>query len=194
MPIEKPWGTTECLLQTPLVEVHRIKVNEYSYCSWHKHEHKWNAFYVIDGVLRIEFDNSYNNYNLANGGFIAVKPGEYHRFVSSWGPVTALEIYYPDILGEDIIRRDVGGCLTAKELFGDEKWVQSARTLAAVLGAEREGRTRIKESWSRPSRHAQGGHQSQDENREYQKGQSVLTGAQIDQAMLRCVWADPEEK
>lgn len=109
----KIWGQTETLLKTPMIEVHRIRINPGSFCSMHKHEFKWNMFYVIEGRLFIEVRK--NNYDLTDvtelnsGQYTSVKPNEYHRFVTKDQFVEALEIYYLNYIGEDIIRETIGG-------------------------------------------------------------------------------------
>ncbi len=109
----KVWGTTETLLTTNTVEVHRIKINPRSYCSMHKHEFKWNMFYVIKGRLYIEVEK--NNYDLTDvtelfqGQHTSVKPNEFHRFFTKDEPVEALEVYYLNSISEDIVRKTVGG-------------------------------------------------------------------------------------
>jgi mannose-6-phosphate isomerase-like protein (cupin superfamily) len=110
----KIWGSTKSLLITPFIEVHRIHINPKMKCSVHTHAHKWNAFYIFDGVLEIHVEK--NNYNLTDvttlqaGDFTTVQPGEYHWFVNNSNfHVDALEIYYPEPLTEDIIRKTCGG-------------------------------------------------------------------------------------
>jgi mannose-6-phosphate isomerase-like protein (cupin superfamily) len=109
----KVWGETKTLLSTPLIEFHSIFIIPNSWCSWHKHEFKWNAFHVVSGKLTIEVRKK--NYELVDctilypGDTMSVPPGEYHRFVSHDEYTVALELYYPGILGEDIVREDVGG-------------------------------------------------------------------------------------
>jgi hypothetical protein len=55
-----------------------------------------------------------NNYDLTDvtvlraGDFTTVRPGEYHWF-SSITDCVALELYYPETLSEDIVRKSVGG-------------------------------------------------------------------------------------
>jgi len=110
----KIWGETQELLNTPLIEVHHIFINEGFACSMHKHEHKWNMFYVIDGELAIEVEK--NDYDLVDvtelgpGEWCSVPPGEYHRF-RSITDVEALEIYYLEPLTKDIVRKNVGGAI-----------------------------------------------------------------------------------
>ena len=108
----KVWGDTSVLIQTPLVELHKINIKAGYKCSEHKHEHKWNGFYVISGTLEIHVRK--NNYELTDvtvlraGDFTTVRPGEFHWF-SSITDCVALELYYPEILSEDIVRKSVGG-------------------------------------------------------------------------------------
>ena len=109
----KIWGETEVILKTPCIEVHRITIEPYMKCSMHKHNHKWNAFYVLDGELSIITEK--NDYDLTDrtelfqGDFTTVKPGEYHQFETGEFDCVALEIYYPEKLSEDIVRKTVGG-------------------------------------------------------------------------------------
>jgi mannose-6-phosphate isomerase-like protein (cupin superfamily) len=108
----KVWGDTSVLIQTPLTELHKINIKAGYRCSEHKHEHKWNGFYVISGVLEIHVAK--NNYDLTDvttlraGDFTTVRPGEFHWFNCVENCV-ALELYYPEALSEDIVRRSVGG-------------------------------------------------------------------------------------
>lgn len=110
----KVWGQTIELLKTPLIEVHHILVNAGCVCSMHKHEFKWNMFYVISGELAIEVRK--NDYDLVDttilraGEWTSVRPNEFHRF-RSLDAVEALEIYYLEPLAPDIIRENVGGIL-----------------------------------------------------------------------------------
>lgn len=107
----KIWGETEDLLKTPLIEVHHIKVKKDSVCSLHKHEFKWNLFYVIYGELAIEVHKK--DYDLVDttvleaGEWTTVRPSEYHRF-HAITDAEALEIYYLEPLTKDIVRENVG--------------------------------------------------------------------------------------
>lgn len=110
----KVWGTTEDLLKLDAIEIHRIKVDPKGYCSWHHHARKWNAFAGISGALIIEVEDEagVERLYLDPGEVCTVGPGKVHRFVNESGQVArALEIYYPDPLSEDIVRKSVGGLL-----------------------------------------------------------------------------------
>lgn len=120
----KVWGQTEELLVTPLIEMHRIHINPGMVCSMHKHEYKWNLFYVIEGELAIDVEKS--NYDLTDttilkaGEWTSVRPNEYHRFRSLDVPVVALEVYYLEPLTADIVRKNVGGTVDSQTGDGEE--------------------------------------------------------------------------
>lgn len=108
----KVWGTTELIFKNPVLEFHRINVKAGYKCSLHKHEHKWNGFYVVSGTLEIHVQK--NDYALTDvtvlkaGDFTTVKPGEYHQFVCT-ADCHAFELYWPELLSTDIKRKDHGG-------------------------------------------------------------------------------------
>lgn len=111
----KVWGTTESLLVTPMIEVHRIHVEPNMKCSEHKHEFKWNAFYCVAGAIDIHVRK--NDYSLtdvthlAAGDFTTVSPNEYHWFETANRTAKVLEIYYVEPISADIVRKTVGGAV-----------------------------------------------------------------------------------
>ena len=113
----KVWGDTSAIIQNALVELHKINVKAGFRCSEHLHEHKWNGFYVESGVLEIHVRK--NNYELTDvtvlraGDFTSVRPGEYHFFVCTEA-CSALELYWPELLSEDIKRKNTGGPMAPK--------------------------------------------------------------------------------
>lgn len=113
----KVWGDTSVIIQNALVELHKINVKAGFRCSEHLHEHKWNGFYVESGVLEIHVRK--NNYELTDvtvlraGDFTSVRPGEYHFFVCTEN-CSALELYWPELLSEDIKRKNTGGPMAPK--------------------------------------------------------------------------------
>jgi len=108
----KVWGETELILQTPFIEFHRIWVHSGGYCSTHKHKYKWNLFYVISGELEIQIHKRdyplIDKTTLGPREWTTVKPGEFHSFRAKKYTL-AFELYYPQPLSEDIIRKTVGG-------------------------------------------------------------------------------------
>lgn len=116
--VTKAWGTTECLLATPLVELHRIHVLPGGYCSVHKHHGRANVFYVVAGELEVEVwaddptpeFSAFLTQPLVAGEIYTVGPGSVHKFRSRRG-AEVLELYYPVLRGEDIERFSEGGLL-----------------------------------------------------------------------------------
>lgn len=113
----KVWGTTEVLLKTPLIEIHRLVINPKYQCSVHHHQYKHNAFYVRTGYLTIAVKK--NDYDLTDrtylkpGDLTTVKPNETHWFMNEHDePMEGIEIYYPEALSDDIVRETCGALIT----------------------------------------------------------------------------------
>ena len=109
----KVWGHTQCIHSNSAYEFHRIEIKENAFCSIHKHEHKWNGFFVESGLLMIRVWK--NNYDLIDetilrpGDFTSVAPGEFHQF-HALQPTIAFETYWSQELNmNDIVRQTVGG-------------------------------------------------------------------------------------
>ena len=116
----KVWGTTEPLLQSPAIEIHRIRVNLGAYCSQHKHQSKINAFYVIKGELEIQRWKDYglcDSTHLFAGNMSIVPAGEMHKFIAHQ-ETEALEIYWAELNHNDIQRTNVGGVHKEKDPTG----------------------------------------------------------------------------
>lgn len=109
----KVWGTTECLVSTPFAEFHRLLIRPRFQCSLHVHRRKVNAFYVVSGKLFVDVikgdHQPPDTTELVAGSFMAIPPGEHHRFRTGEQPCECFELYYPEGLSEDIDRRDQGG-------------------------------------------------------------------------------------
>lgn len=119
MIIGKIWGTTECILETPLFEMHKLVIKPQHRCSLHVHRRKWNAFLVTSGKLYIDVvQNDYpltDSTELLPGDVTSVAPGKFHMFRTGAEPCEAWELYYADALSEDIERRDHGGAVEETE-------------------------------------------------------------------------------
>lgn len=109
----KVWGSTRVAISTPFFESHELKIKPNMQCSLHVHHHKWNAFRCVSGRLFIDVvKNSYpltDVTELGPGDWHRVRPGEYHRFRTGDEPCEAIEVYYPEMLSDDIERKDHGG-------------------------------------------------------------------------------------
>lgn len=107
----KVWGLTQLLLSNKTLEMHRIGFNAGSKCSKHKHNTKFNLFYVLAGSMLVRtWKNDYDLVDetiLSSGQFTTVKPGEYHQF-EGLSDGEALELYWSEFDPNDIVRDGVG--------------------------------------------------------------------------------------
>ena len=108
----KVWGETQPLFNKNNVEIHRIDINSGGYCSKHKHEFKYNCFYVEKGRLKITaWKDDYDLIDvtiLESGQATTVPPGEYHTF-TALDDTVCYEIYWVELSSKDIVREDHGG-------------------------------------------------------------------------------------
>lgn len=108
----KVWGKTQELFFKNNVEIHRIEINKGSFCSKHKHNHKFNAFFIEKGKIKVKiWKNDYDLIDetiISTGQMTTVKPGEYHLFESLEDTI-AYEIYWIELERNDIDRENVGG-------------------------------------------------------------------------------------
>ena len=110
----KIWGETELLHANGVLEFHRIQFKEKTQCSKHKHQFKWNGFYVESGELLVrvwsredEIDVDVVDTILKPGDFMQVKPGLYHQFEGVKAGI-AFELYWAEFNHNDIIRQTFG--------------------------------------------------------------------------------------
>lgn len=107
----KIWGTTELLEANGVLEFHRIEANAGGVCSKHKHNHKWNGFFVESGRLLIRtWKKDYDLVDetiLSAGQYTKVAPGQYHQFEALEDTV-AFELYWAEFDHTDIERESTG--------------------------------------------------------------------------------------
>jgi quercetin dioxygenase-like cupin family protein len=107
----KIWGQTELVEANGALEFHRIDMNKGGVCSKHKHEFKWNGFYVESGTMLIRiWQKDYDLVDetiLAAGDYCKVKPGLFHQFECLESGV-AFELYWAEFNHHDIQRESVG--------------------------------------------------------------------------------------
>jgi quercetin dioxygenase-like cupin family protein len=107
----KIWGETELILANSSCEFHRTDYKKGGVCSKHKHEWKWNGFYVVSGQMKIRVwatDYDLVDETILNpGDFTAVKPGAYHTFEGLEDGV-AFELYWANFSHNDIVRENTG--------------------------------------------------------------------------------------
>jgi len=107
----KIWGSTELIHANGVLEFHRIDFKAGGVCSKHKHEFKWNGFYVVNGKMKIKvWQKDYDLIDetvLGPGDFTRVKPGLLHSFEGIEDGV-AFELYWAEFNHDDIQRETVG--------------------------------------------------------------------------------------
>jgi len=110
----KIWGSTQELFHKNNVEIHRIEIQKNTRCSKHKHEHKYNIFFVESGKILVkEWKNDYNLVDetiLTTGEMCSIKPGNFHEFHGLEDSIV-YEIYYVELNTQDIIRENIGSKL-----------------------------------------------------------------------------------
>ncbi len=107
----KNWGYTTEFFRNAIVSAHHLEVNKGGFCSEHRHQHKFNLFYVISGKLEVTIWRSPQTKDVTiieAGQATAVSPGDYHMF-RGLEKTEAIEVYQVLLIGEDIDRRTKGG-------------------------------------------------------------------------------------
>jgi mannose-6-phosphate isomerase-like protein (cupin superfamily) len=107
----KIWGQTELIHANGVLEFHKIDYKAGGVCSKHKHQFKWNGFYVVSGRMKIRvWQKDYDLVDetvLGPGDFTRVKPGLMHSFEGIEDGV-AFELYWAEFSHDDIQRESVG--------------------------------------------------------------------------------------
>jgi len=103
----KTWGEKWNVFQNDLCEVSILYLKPHQRCSWHKHQTKFNQFFVIEGEIYIktEWGKSY----IEKGQVFTTRPLEYHEFQTADKPAVIQEIMYVKYDPEDIDRQTLGG-------------------------------------------------------------------------------------
>lgn len=106
----KIWGYTTEISRNATVSIHHLEIKRDGFCSEHRHEHKYNLFYVISGVLELTiWRGKEKDITIVNAGqSTKIPPGFWHKF-KGITPVECIEIYEVLLIGEDIERRTEGG-------------------------------------------------------------------------------------
>ena len=107
----KIWGQTELVHANGVLEFHIIEFKKGVACSKHKHDFKWNGFFVEKGKMLVRvWQKDYNLVDetiLKAGDFTRVKPGGFHQFEGLEDGV-AFELYWAEFDHNDIKRESVG--------------------------------------------------------------------------------------
>ena len=107
----KVWGQTELVHANGVLEFHRIEYKAKGTCSKHKHNFKWNGFFVESGIMKVSvWQKDYDLKDetiLKPGDYTKVKPGLYHQFECIESGV-AFELYWATFNHDDIVRETQG--------------------------------------------------------------------------------------
>jgi len=101
------WGDRHSIFTSDSSIVTVLKLKGSKRCSWHKHAHSFNHFFVISGVLGIKTD--IGNTLLHPGESFTVPPGVFHEFQTPNSDAIVVEIAYTRYNSGDIIRQELGG-------------------------------------------------------------------------------------
>jgi len=111
------WGTRYVTWKTDTSLTAVLYLKPRKRCSWHKHAHAYNQFFVISGKLGVKTDIGPNDQRqieiVGPGQTFTVPPGVTHEFQTYEVPTVIEEIAYVAYDPSDIHRTQLGGDLKA---------------------------------------------------------------------------------
>lgn len=103
----KIWGTALKIHDNGLSKTTVLEIKKGGTCSWHYHEHRYNAFYVVSGEIVVRWcpgiRGDKNEIYLKAGNDLVIAPGESHEFMAMVDSVVVEVDYAHDRIG-DIVR------------------------------------------------------------------------------------------
>jgi len=116
------WGRRVVTWEDDTKLIAILYLNAKKRCSWHKHDHSYNQFFVISGELVVKTDigpEEQRNYTtIREGQYFTVGPGTYHEFRTTEKEAIVEEIAYVKYEKSDICRSQLGGeCDVAKPVI-----------------------------------------------------------------------------
>jgi mannose-6-phosphate isomerase-like protein (cupin superfamily) len=105
----KTWGTRWNAFGNSTCEVSILDLNPNQRCSFHRHQQKYNLFFVIRGELFIK--TTWGIEKIDQGQVFTTRPGEWHEFQTHTLPALVMEVMYVQYDPEDIQRDKLGGPL-----------------------------------------------------------------------------------
>jgi len=105
----KTWGEKWNIFQNDLCEVSVLYLRPMHRCSWHKHQAKFNLFFVIEGKLFVKTPDGTAEVN--QGQIFTTRPGELHEFQTHSERAKVIEVMYVKYDPADIDRDIVGGAM-----------------------------------------------------------------------------------
>lgn len=105
----KSWGEKWNVFLNDTCEVSILYLNPNQRCSFHKHQSKFNQFFVIEGTLFIQTKEGLAE--VKTNQVFTTRPGEMHEFQTHTEKAVIQEIMYVKYEPEDIQRETIGGPL-----------------------------------------------------------------------------------
>lgn len=105
----KTWGSKTNTHKNDLCEISILDLSPNQRCSWHRHQQKFNQFYVIRGEVFIKTE--WGTERVGEGQVFTTRPGEWHEFQTHSTPCLLQEVMYVQYSAEDIERQTLGGPL-----------------------------------------------------------------------------------
>ena len=103
----KTWGEKNNIFENDTCEVSVLHLEPFQRCSWHRHESKYNLFYVQKGRLILKLEDGETE--VLPGQIFTTVPGEFHEFQTRELETICIEVMYVQYDKEDIVRTTVGG-------------------------------------------------------------------------------------
>ena len=103
----KTWGEKHNIFENSLCETSVLRLEPWKRCSWHKHQAKYNLFYVLSGKLIIKLTGG--KAEVLPGQIFTTRPGEWHEFQTNEEPTVIIEVMYVEYDSGDIERETLGG-------------------------------------------------------------------------------------
>ena len=107
------WGRRVVTRQDPYTITTILYLQPNKRCSWHYHNHAYNQFYVISGILEIKTDigpDAQRNFTtIGPGESFTVPPKVTHEFRTKHLETIVEEIAYVEYDKSDIHREALGG-------------------------------------------------------------------------------------
>ncbi len=107
----KTWGEKTNIFQNDLCEVSVLELQPGQRCSWHRHQSKYNQFYVLEGEIFILTE--WGPAVVEKGQTFTTKPGEWHEFQTTDKCAIVIETMYVKYEESDIERETLGGPIDA---------------------------------------------------------------------------------
>ena len=109
----KTWGEKNNIFQNSLCETSVLYLEPWKRCSWHRHQAKFNLFYVLKGILVMKLEDGETE--VLPGQIFTTRPGEWHEFQTRELDTIIIEVMFVNYDENDIERQEIGGDIKKPE-------------------------------------------------------------------------------